>query len=222
MIGCGILAVVVLAVSAVPATSSSAVRVIDGDTIEIDGTVHRIWGIDAPEAGQDCRREGGGQWPCGKAAIKAMDKLVVGHAVACDDRGEDGYGRVLSACTSDGTDIGRALVEGGFAWSFRKYAPDYDAVEDLAHDRRVGIWQAPTETAWEYRQHRWDGALQEAPEGCPIKGNINRDGERIYHAPWSPWYRKTTVDPKHGEQWFCSEGEALAAGWRAPYWGQKS
>lgn len=53
---------------------------------------------------------------------------------------------------------------------------------------------------------------------CLIKGNINRDGERIYHTPWSsPHYKRTKINIKKGERWFCTEGEARQAGWRAPY-----
>ena len=49
------------------------------------------------------------------------------------------------------------------------------------------------------------------------KGNINRDGERIYHTPWgSQWHDRTRISAAKGEQWFCSEREALDAGWRAP------
>jgi hypothetical protein len=32
--------------------------------------------------------------------------------------------------------------------------------------------------------------------------------------PWSPWYEKVRIDPGKGERWFCSESEAMAAGWR--------
>ena len=46
-----------------------------------------------------------------------------------------------------------------------------------------------------------------------IKGNITRTGQ-VYHMPWSPWYGKTRVDARRGERWFCSEDEAIAAGWR--------
>ena len=54
-------------------------------------------------------------------------------------------------------------------------------------------------------------------DGCPIKGNINRDGELIYHTPWgSQWYDRTKINPDQGERWLCSEREALDAGWRAP------
>ena len=51
---------------------------------------------------------------------------------------------------------------------------------------------------------------------CPIKGNINEKGERIYHVPGDQWYSNTKLDESKGERWFCSEKEALAAGWRAP------
>ena len=52
--------------------------------------------------------------------------------------------------------------------------------------------------------------------GCPIKGNISvGSGEHIYHTPWSPVYEKTVIDVTKGERWFCDEGEAVAAGWRA-------
>ena len=55
------------------------------------------------------------------------------------------------------------------------------------------------------------------PEHCRIKGNINVDsGERVYHTPDSPWYERTEIDTEAGEQWFCTEREAQAAGWRAP------
>ena len=59
----------------------------------------------------------------------------------------------------------------------------------------------------------------EAPHpNCLIKGNINRDGERIYHTPWSsPHYKRTKIKTSKGERWFSTEGEARQAGWRAPY-----
>lgn len=51
---------------------------------------------------------------------------------------------------------------------------------------------------------------------CTIKGNINRDGEAIYHVPGGRWYGKTQVNIFKGEKWFCTESEAEAAGWRRP------
>jgi hypothetical protein len=51
--------------------------------------------------------------------------------------------------------------------------------------------------------------------GCDIRGNISIDsGEKIYHVPGGEFYDSTTIDPAYGEQWFCTEAEARANGWR--------
>jgi hypothetical protein len=51
--------------------------------------------------------------------------------------------------------------------------------------------------------------------GCPIKGNISYStGEHIYHVPGQRYYWATRINPFKGERWFCSENEAIAAGWR--------
>jgi hypothetical protein len=50
--------------------------------------------------------------------------------------------------------------------------------------------------------------------GCPIKGNISKTGERIYHTPGQEYYVQTRINWLSGERWFCSEPDARAAGWR--------
>ena len=50
--------------------------------------------------------------------------------------------------------------------------------------------------------------------GCNIKGNINANGKKIYHTADCPLYKETTIDKAAGEKLFCSEKEAVAAGWR--------
>lgn len=49
----------------------------------------------------------------------------------------------------------------------------------------------------------------QGPNGETIKGNINRQGERIYHVPGGAYYNKTNP-----EEWFFTEEEAQAAGYR--------
>lgn len=192
------------------------VRVIDGDTIEKDGVVFRIEGIDAPEFGQKCQSPHG-SWECGKAAVQAMAGLVEGKDVQCVGLGEDGYGRTIAQCYSGEIDIGAELVRTGMAWAFVKYSDSYTDQEAEARKSKTGIWQGEAVPAWEFRSSRWDAAQQDAPAGCPIKGNISENG-KIYHAPWSPWYSRTRINEAKGERWFCSEADAIAAGWRAPKW----
>ncbi len=205
----------VLAVSMLQAGTAS---IVDGDTLKIDNVTYRLFGIDAPEHGQKCADANGGNWPCGSEATKALKELTLGLDVQCDDRGQDGYGRTIGLCHADGIDLNREMVRAGRAWAFVKYSDRYVSQESQARKAALGIWQAQTQTPWDFRAEKWSVAAQEAPTGCPIKGNISDSG-MIYHTPWSPWYRRTRINTKRGERWFCDEDEAIEAGWRAPLWG---
>lgn len=211
-------AIVLTPIAAFPAMADT-VHVVDGDTIQISGATFRLHGIDAPEAGQLCNDGQGGTWRCGDEATRHLEDLIGNAVPRCDDRGLDDYDRVIAVCVVNGIELNRAMVSDGYAWAFRRFSQDYAVDEDGAAHRGVQIWQASTQTAWEYRAEKWEVALQEAPKGCPIKGNISDNGH-IYHPPWSPWYAKTKVSKDKGERWFCSEREALDAGWRAPIWGR--
>ena len=144
--------------------------------------------------------------------------ITAGKNVTCDNRGKDGFDRTIAVCSIGNVEINRSMVMNGYAWAFRKFSDDYIVEEDKARSERLGIWQAITQTAESFRAERWAVAEQISPQGCPIKGNISQNG-RIYHTPWSPWYKRTKINLNKGERWFCSEAEALSAGWRAPYWG---
>jgi endonuclease YncB( thermonuclease family) len=201
--------------SAVPGSSAieGMPRVLDGDTIEISGQRIRLEGIDAPEGSQTCARVGGGTWRCGQEASDALQKLIGRQSVRCEGQGSDSYGRVLGICFVGATDINAEMVRLGFAWAFVKYSRTYVSEEADARSRGAGIWQAPTMTAWDFRAGKWAVADQAVDGDCPIKGNITSNG-RIYHMPWSPWYEKVRIDKSKGERWFCTEREAVAAGWR--------
>ncbi len=199
--------------AATPSSVSGQARIIDGDTIDIGAIRVRLEGIDAPESAQTCQRATGETWRCGRAAVRQLNRLVAGRRVACERAGQDKYGRMLGTCWVDGRDINSQMVSAGYAWAFVKYSRSYVAQEADARAAKVGIWEGPAEPAWIYREKRWAGTETSAPSGCAIKGNIAR-GQRIYHMPWSTWYRKVKIDTAKGERWFCSEGEALKAGWR--------
>lgn len=214
----GILALGVLALVPVGGTAARSgvagpAHVVDGDTLDIGGERVRLEGIDAPEMAQTCPRRFIGSWACGKAAAGALEGLVAGQNVACQSLGTDKYGRLLGVCFVAGRDINAEMVRQGHAWAFVRYSTSYVEEEAQARALRVGIWQGDAEPAWVYRDKRWAGAGEAAPRGCAIKGNVTEHGH-IYHTPWSPWYDKVKIDERKGERWFCSEAEALAAGWR--------
>lgn len=187
--------------------------VVDGDTLEIAGSRVRLEGIDAPELAQTCSRGSGEAWDCGQEARLVLAAIVAGKDVACDQKGLDKYRRILGVCFVDGEDINAIMVTTGYARAFVKYSTTYEPLEAEARVAGAGIWQGESVAPWDYRRGRWQEAEDSAPNGCAIKGNISRNGH-IYHLPWMTWYDRVKVDEARGERWFCSEDEAMAAGWR--------
>ncbi len=154
-----------------------------------------------------------GWWACGTEATAALASLIEGKPVRCLQRGHDKYGRALATCFLGAQDVNAWMVQHGHAWAFVRYSTTYVREEAEARAARRGIWQGESVPAWEYRAQRWAGVEQQAPQGCAIKGNVTAHG-KIYHMPWSPWYGRIKMDPDKGKRWFCTEAEAVAAGWR--------
>lgn len=201
------------ATASLPDHVSGVARVIDGDTISIGETRIRLEGIDAPETSQTCARRWLGTWACGQAAADELGRMLDGHHTRCDARGVDKYDRILGTCFIDGRDVNAEMVRRGLAWAFVKYSTTYVSVEAEARAQKIGIWQGQAQPPWDYRHQRWSSVEDTAPAGCAIKGNVTKNG-RIYHMPWSPWYDQIRVEPDKCKRWFCTEAEALAAGWR--------
>lgn len=192
---------------------SGRAQVIDGDTIAIGDVRIRLEGIDAPEASQQCNSQNIGKWSCGARATRELSALIGEREVECVSTGLDGYGRVLAICRVGRTELNAEMVRRGLAWAFVRYSRRLVEVEAEARKQRLGLWESENEPAWAYRARRWATAETAAPRGCAIKGNISSSG-RIYHVPWGPHYESVRIDTSRGERWFCSEEEAIAAGWR--------
>ncbi|MEL6375430.1 MAG: thermonuclease family protein [Pseudomonadota bacterium] len=213
-----------------PAGPGRAMGPIDGGSaVGAPRTVRiRLEGIDAPEAAQTCARAArprglrnrpanaggpGDRWACGAAATRHLRHLIGSARVHCNVRRRDGYGRLLAQCYAGARDLNASMVRAGLAWAFVKYSKRFARLERATRSQRRGVFQAPTRTPWAYRETRWAQASDASPRGCAIKGNISPHG-RIYHPPWSRWYGRIRIELAKGERWFCSEAEALRAGWR--------
>jgi endonuclease YncB( thermonuclease family) len=195
---------------------SGPARTIDGDTIEIGGERVRLHGIDAPETGQSCTDAGGARWSCGAEASAALARLIAGQPVTCEGDARDAYGRLIAVCRTPEGELNRRMVLDGMALPFTRFSDDYlaDGVEAQKAGRGIhaGVFLPPEA----FRAAAWTAGAPDCPADCPIKGNISERG-RIYHAPWSRHYGRTRVETAKGERCFCTEAEALDAGWRAPY-----
>ncbi|WP_192881377.1 thermonuclease family protein [Rhodosalinus sediminis] len=199
-----------LMVTPLAAAPVGPARVIDGDTLEIGETRVRLHGIDAPEIGQPCR-DGGEVRDCGRWAAEALRARVEGRVLRCEARDRDRYGRVVARCEAGGEDVAAALVRAGLAFAYRRYSTDYVDAEARARAAGRGLHRVRIARP---EDHRRAARTPQRAQGCAIKGNVARDGERIYHLPGQQFYARTRISERHGERWFCSEAEARAAGWR--------
>ncbi len=211
-------------------------RVIDGDTIELNnGEKVRYIGIDTPET-LDPRKP----VQCfGKNASAKNKELVEGKPVwlVKDISDKDKYGRLLRYVylgdpeQESSTFVNLELVKLGFAHSYT-YPPDvkyqdlFVAAQSEARENQRGLWSdcpaerpakpdlAPPEDPALQDPITSSPSLPNSTSNCLIKGNIGSTGEKIYHLPGCGSYDKTKIDDSRGEKWFCSEDEAMSAGWR--------
>jgi len=206
--------------SAAPISDEQAqvTRVVDGDTIDVlvGGNTYRVRyiGVDTPET-VDPRSP----VQCyGREASERNRQLVEGKTVELEkDVSEtDKYGRLLRYVWVGGEMVNATLVREGYAMAIT-YPPDvkyqelFLSLQQEARDAGLGLWDPaciPTPVA--------PGICDYSGTDQPvIKGNISQStGEKIYHVPGGEFYDKTVIDEASGERWFCTEQDAVAAGWR--------
>lgn len=125
--------------------------VIDGDTLKINGTRVRLFGIDAPEIRQKCRQTGG-SINCGQIAKRALIGKISGSSIRCKKKDVDRYGRVVAVCRMDGLDLNSWMVEQGMAMAYTQYSSAYVWAETKARFSDKGFWQGEFESPWEWRR----------------------------------------------------------------------
>ena len=124
-------------------------RIVDGDSLNLDGRSLRLSGIDAPELAQTCERPGG-RAPCGREARSALIELIGDDEVVCRLGGADKYRRTLARCSAGGRDLNAGMVEGGMAVAYGGYR----AQESEARRARRGLWAGPFERPADWRAKR--------------------------------------------------------------------
>ncbi len=128
-------------------------RVIDGDTIVMDGRHLRLAGIDAPELRQQCRNAEGRWYACGLIAKDALETLIHPPAdLECRDIGERSYNRIVAICTVDGIDVGATMVWLGHAIDLVHFSHGrYAAQQEAARTAHRGIWSGSFVDPYEFR-----------------------------------------------------------------------
>ena len=197
----------------VSAEISGRVRVVDGDTFRLGSLSIRLHGIDAPEQDQTCKDKDGATWSCGAWVTERARALFQNRMAHCVEITTDRYGRTVARCSVAGQDMGQRLVSDGLAFAYRRYSMAYDLDEKAALVAGRGLHGSRVQKPADFRRSGASNRDAAGPAGCLIKGNISASG-RIFHVPGQEHYDRTRIARSKGERWFCSEPEAIAAGWR--------
>jgi len=194
-------------------SSYQVIAVTDGDTIKVKSLnplkKAEVWeirylGIDTPELGKGDKKD-----DCyALEAKKINENLVLGQKVKLEfDKNKiDRFGRYLAYVylkTNKEIMINQTLLKKGAGRFFldtvnTKYQEQLISSANQAHQEKKGLWQAC--------------ALDS--QGCLVKGNMDNSGHRWYHLPDFRHYSQVVINLEKGDQWFCTEDEAVEAGFQ--------
>lgn len=127
------------------------VAIADGDTftlLDAQNRQHkvRLYGVDAPEKGQD--------WS--KLSKEALRKKVFGKKVMLRWKSKDRWKRIIAwVYTADSACVNEALLSDGAAWHFTEYDqnPAWALLETNARKQKRGLWSQPAPLApWLWRK----------------------------------------------------------------------
>ncbi|MEL6299770.1 MAG: hypothetical protein AAFQ45_14485 [Pseudomonadota bacterium] len=196
-------------------TLTGRASALDGETLRINGHRVKLAGVAAPLRNQVCRNSRGRRWLCGRTARRVLARLVRRETVVCEvpvARDQDAGPRT-GTCRIGARDVAETLIARGAVFASSDATRPQAQAEQTAKADRSGLWRGEADRPEQYRETLWARAKRRAPDGCPIKGR-RLAAKRVYLLPWSPQYRRTRVRERRGDRWFCSEDQAIAAGWQ--------
>lgn len=109
---------------------------VDGDTLRCGNEKIRLFGMDAPEEGQNCF----GDYDAGNAAHRMLESLCGGeaHLLVLD---KDVYGRTVGlVSTPIYKDLSYEMIARGYAIPLDKAPPIYWAAFHEARANEIGLW----------------------------------------------------------------------------------
>ena len=133
------------------ASFANNLKIIDGDTIVLNGEKIRFSGIDTPELKQTCMN-GNQKVFCGMLAKMLLVKKIGNEIPQCTREGKDTYKRTLAECFINGESLSVFLVRSGYAFAYRKYSDKFIKEEEFAKKNKLGMWSMKFQYPWDFRK----------------------------------------------------------------------
>ena len=131
---------------------SYKLKIIDGDTIHLNGEKIRFSGIDTPELNQKCFKNNE-VINCGLKAKELLIKVIGDNKVRCIKEGKDQYKRILAECFVNEISLSSFMVKNGYAFAYRKYSKKFINDENFARTNNIGIWSMKFDYPWDFRKN---------------------------------------------------------------------
>ena len=130
------------------------VRIIDGDTIKLNGERIRFAGIDTPEPKQICTLDNIEIF-CGNLATVVLKEKIGNEIVTCEREKElDKYNRILAECFVKGQSLSSYMVKNGYAFAYRYFSDKFIEDENYAKQNLLGLWVMQFEYPWDFRKKK--------------------------------------------------------------------
>ena len=153
-----LLGVMVLGLLFCSTSFADSLKVIDGDSIKINGERIRFGGIDAPETNYLGKKQ-----PCylnevkifcGKLSTEKLKEKIGNNSVFCErEKNKDRYGRTVAECFVNGESLSKFLVRTGYAFDYALYSKKkYSQDEEYAKVNKLGLWNMKFEYPWQWRK----------------------------------------------------------------------
>ncbi|KAF5834922.1 high light-induced nuclease [Dunaliella salina] len=146
-------------------------RVVDGDTLYIGEEKIRLYGVDAPEKGQQCNDKFGNPYACGLISKDKLLQKVGTQPVTCEPKQRDQYQRAIAICSLEGPapeDLNGWMVQNGLAVAYREYSKDYIPTEEAAQRAHRGIWDGTFQYPADWRKaEKAKGSNSAEVQGLP-------------------------------------------------------
>jgi len=144
------IAILVLGLMFCNVSRADNLKVIDGDTIVLNGEKIRFSGIDTPELKQICM-QGDQKVSCGMFAKMLLAEKIGNAIPECISEGKDAYKRTLAECFVNGESLSKFLVRSGYAFAYRKYSTKFIKDEDFIKANKLGMWAMTFQYPWDFR-----------------------------------------------------------------------
>lgn len=171
------------------------VEVVDGDTIIIENRQPiRLYGLNAPDL----------KYCLGKEAKSVLSSLVLNKKVILREPLSDKRGRILALVYQSGRLINEIMIKSGLAQYHRQGGSETKKLRtanDYARKNKIGIYSSK---CYQTTSPNSD---------CTIKGNYDEQkGIKVYFPESCKYYNLVIIEKHQGDDWFCTEDEAIKAG----------